>query len=180
LSVAIAVVSANQIEVVETLRWPDGGPAAIELELPANAATAGGLAINPALSIESLQVSIDGTPVMPTPRTGTSNAWVLTAPSGAAPRSMVVRYLLDGAIVRSVPATPGRALAVLTPISTGAADGLPITIAIAATNVLNVYCPGASSQSAILCGRLEGDQWMVTPPPGGPLVVAQLDLPDPL
>jgi hypothetical protein len=176
----MAVVSANQIEVVETVRWPDGGPATIALALPANAANAGGLAINPVLTVESLQVSIDGAPVIPVPQAGVSNAWVLTPPSGAAPRLMEVRYLLDGAIVRSVPASPGRALAVLTPISTAAADGLPITIAIAAADVLNVYCPGASSQSAILCGRLEGDYWTVTPPPGGPLVVAQLDLPGPL
>ena len=177
LAVAAAVISPTTIEIVETVGWPDGGPAEIELELPADAASTAGLAIAPEPVIESLQVSVDGSPVVATLRDGTSNAWVIRPPTGAAPSSMVVRYLLEGAIVHSVPAVPGRALAVVTPISAGAARDLPVTLAISATDVLNVYCPAGTTQAAIRCGRLEDDHWVVTLPPGLPLVVAQLDLP---
>jgi hypothetical protein len=174
---AAAVQSPTTIEVVEVVRWPDGGPATIELELSEEAAAAGRLTISPDLAVESLQVSVDGSPVIPAPRAGSSNAWVVRPPSGAAPTLMEVRYLVDGAIVRSVPSRPGRALAVITPISAKANGDLPVAIAISATGVLNVYCPGGTTQAAILCGQLDGDRWAVTLPPGLPLVVAQLDLP---
>jgi len=177
LAFTAAVLSPSTIEVVETVRWPDGGPATIGLELSEEAASAGGLAIALRPTIESLQVSVDGSPVLVTPREGSANSWVITPPTGAAPSVMEVRYLLDGAIVRSVPSTPGRALAVLTPISTGAIGDLPITMAISTASVLTVYCPASASQDAIMCGRLDGDRWTVALPPGLPLVVAQLDLP---
>lgn len=179
LAVAAAVVSPTMIEVLEMVRWPDGGPATIELALSSDAASAGGLAIMPNPTVESLQVSVDGSPVTPTLRAGSTNAWVITPPSGAAPRTMEVRYVLTGAIVRSLPSAPGRALAVLSPISTGAVGDLPTTIAISTTDVLNVYCPTAVNQAAIMCGRLDGDRWTITPPPGLPVVVAQIDLPMP-
>ena len=177
LSLAAAVISPTTIEVVETVHWPEGGPATIELTLSEDVAAAGGLAIAPEFSVGSLQVSVDGSPVIPSPRAGVENAWVITPASGAAPRSMEVRYLLEGAIVRSVPSSPGRALAVLTPMSAGAVGDLPIAIAISTSDVLNVYCPGGANQQAIMCGRVQGGLWTTNLPPGLPLVVAQVDLP---
>ena len=180
LAVVAAVVSPTTIEVVEVVHWPDGGPATIELELSDDAASSGGLSIAPESSVESLQVSVDGSPVIATLRDGSTNRWSITPPSGAAPGSMEVRYLLVGAIVRSVPSSPGRALAVITPISSGLARDLPVSMAISAANVLNVYCPTGANQATIMCGRLDGDRWVVTPPPGLPLVVAQVNLPAPI
>lgn len=177
LVVTAVVVSSISIEVVETVRWPDGGPAMIELALLEGAAAAGGLAITAEPTVRSLQVSVDGSAVVPTRLVGSPNAWVITAPAGE-PTSMEVRYVLAGAVVRSVPARPGRALAVLTPISAEATGDLPIAISIAAANVLNVFCPTAATPAAIMCGRLDGDAWTVAAPSGLPLVVAQLDLPE--
>jgi len=179
ITVRAAVVSQTTIEVVETVQWPDGGPATIELRLPVDAATAAGLTITATPTVESLQVSVDGSAVVPAPRDGSRNTWLVTPPSGAAPRSMEIRYLLESAIVRSVPSTPGRALALLTPISSSATRGLSVQIVLAADSVLNVYCPTASTPATLMCGRLEAEMWTVTPPPGLPLVVAQLDLPEP-
>ena len=170
LAVAAAVVSPTMIEVVETVHWPKGGPATIELALSSDAAAEAGLAIMPTPTVESLQVSVDGSPVAPTLREGSTSAWVITPPSGAAPRTMEVRYVLTGAIVRSLPSSPGRALAVLSPISTGAVGDLPTIISISTADVLNVYCPTAAEQTAIMCGRIDGDRWTITPPPGLPIV----------
>lgn len=179
LVVSAVLLSVTTIEVVETVRWPDGGPAAIELELLPDLAATSGLTIEAAPTVESLQVAVDGVAVTPVRRAGVPNAWVVTVPSGAAPQSMVVRYLLEGAIARSEPATPGRALALLTPIAYGAAADLPITIGLASDGVLNVYCPTAPTPATLSCGRLDTGRWTVLPPPGRPLVVAQLDLPAP-
>lgn len=179
LTVTASVVSPTMIDVLETVRWPDGGPATIELELPPDLAAASRLTVAATPTVESLQVSVDGSPATPVQRDGGTNAWLVIPPSGAAPRAMEIRYRLEGAIVRSEPAVPGRALALLTPISYGAAVDLSITIDIAASGVLNVYCPTAPNLAALSCGRLEGNRWTVTPPPGRPLVLAQLTLPLP-
>lgn len=179
LVVDAVLVSATTIEIVETIRWPDGGPAPIELELLPGLAAASGLTVEATPTVEALQVSVDGSAVTPVRREGARNAWLVTPPSGAAPQFLEIRYLLQGAILRSEPAVPGRALAVLTPITFGAVVDLPITIHIAGTGVLNVYCPTAPTPAALNCGRLDAGRWTVTPPPGRPFVIAQLDLPPP-
>lgn len=178
LAVTAAIVSPTTLEVVEILSWPEGGPSTIELGLPAEAAGVTGLTIETTPTVEALQVSVDGVPVVPVPRNGSSSRWLVTPPTSAASRSMEIRYLLGGAIVRSVPAVPGRALAVLVPIAYEAAGDLPVTIEISTTGVLNVYCPGRPSPTELMCGRLDGDHWTVGLPPGLLPVVAQLDLPE--
>ena len=94
--------------------------------------------------------------------------------------TVVMRYRLTGATVRSVPSTPGRALAVLPPITTAATLGsVPFVIEVSGAQVTNVLCPGLPT-AAQLCGRTWARGWYLAPQlPGRTAVLAQLTLPDP-
>jgi hypothetical protein len=94
--------------------------------------------------------------------------------------TVVMRYRLTGGTVRSVPSTPGRALAVLPPITTAATLGsIPFVIEVSGAQVTNVLCPGLPT-AAQLCGRTWTRGWYLPPQrPGRTAVLAQLTLPDP-
>ena len=146
----------------------------ILLELPEGAAAAGGLAVTTEPTVESLQVSVDGSAVEPAEVPDARNAWVITPPSGAAPsRWKFATSSTAPLFAASRPAPVGPSLSSLRSRALPAAISRS-TIAISALDVLNVYCPAAPSQNAIMCGRLDGDRWTVTLPAGLPLVVAQL------
>ncbi len=95
--------------------------------------------------------------------------------------TVVMRYRLTGATVRSIPSTPGRALAVLPPITRPATLGsTPFVIELSGAQVTNVLCPGLPT-AAQLCGRTWTRGWYLSPQqPGRTAVLAQLTLPDPV
>jgi hypothetical protein len=94
--------------------------------------------------------------------------------------TVMMRYRLTGATVRSIPSTPGRALSVLPPITSPASLGsMPFVIEVSGDRVTNVLCP-ALPAAAQLCGRTWTQGWYLGPQPAGrTAVLAQLNLPDP-
>jgi hypothetical protein len=94
--------------------------------------------------------------------------------------TVVMRYRLTGATVRSIPSTPGRALSVLPPITSPATLGsMPFVIEVSGDRVTNLLCP-ALPTAAQLCGRTWTQGWYLGPQPAGrTAVLAQLNLPEP-
>lgn len=173
------VLGGDRVEVSEVVSWPDGGPLELRLELPdLSTGSAVEAVFDPVVT--GLQVTIDGNPAPAVPLSGSPTVWTVQSPSGTAPTTMTVRYVTEGALVRSTPSQAGRALAVIAPLSHGAIGSLPVRIEIAYEGVLGVGCPRAPVASQV-CGRRLEDRWVAEPPPGLPaVVVVQLDLPPPL
>jgi hypothetical protein len=131
--------------------------------------------------IVDLQVSVDGA-VTQVPGGG-----VITAPQRLAlppsARSVTMRYRVLGSVARSVPATPGRALVLLSPLSAGGlAPTLPVVVDVdgsTAGEVLNLVCPDLEERAQV-CGLAAGSH-RYTPAltAGKATVVAQLNLPGP-
>lgn len=177
--VATVSVAGDLLEVAEVTRWPDGGPAELLLELPELTVVPGVEAeLNP--RVEDLQVVIDGNIAQLIAFGNPPNSWLVQSASGSAPREMEVRYLLSGAIARSTPSQPGRALAVVAPLSQASNGSAPVQVRLAGDSVLTVACPGVADVAAMLCGREEGGMWTAQLPAGEPaVVVVQLDLAPP-
>jgi hypothetical protein len=108
-----------------------------------------------------------------------ASARTLELPAEAS--TVIMRYRLTGATVRSIPSTPGRALTVLPPITRPATLGsTPFVIEVSGAQVTNVLCPGLPT-AAQLCGRTWARGWYLSPQqPGRTAVLAQLTLPDPV
>lgn len=177
LVASAALLSGDLVEVTEVVTWPDGGPGEIRLELPdLSSGSEVEAGFDPAVT--SLQVTLDGNAVPAVPSGVPAAAWVVQSPSGIPPATMTVRYVLDGALLRSTPSQAGRALALIAPISQGVIGSLPLRIDIAYEGVLSVGCPRAVDPAGQVCGRRLEDRWTAEPPPGVPaVVVVQVDLP---
>lgn len=177
LVATVAIRSGDLVEVSETVTWPDGGPLDVRLALPdLGAGSEVEASFQP--SVTDLQVTLDGNTVQAVPVDDSTTAWRVLSPSGSAPRSMTVRYVLDGAVARSTPSQTGRALALVAPISQPAIGSLPVRIEIGYDGVLSIGCPRATDATGQVCGRRLEDRWAAEPPPGLPaVVVVQLDLP---
>jgi hypothetical protein len=92
---------------------------------------------------------------------------------------VTLRYRLAGAIVAVTPAPPGRALALVAPLTglISAVPGHPVQVRAGGAGVLGVSCPTA--QRGSVCGTRTADGWTATvPPQARPIVVLlQLDSP---
>lgn len=171
------VLSGDVLDVSEVVSWPDGGPQEFTLELPDLGALSG-VEADFDLDVSDLQVTLDGAPVEAVPDATATNTWLVESP-GAAPSTMEIRYLLDGAVLRSAPSQAGRGLAVIAPLSQNVLESLPVTVELpGADGVLNVACPTAPDLAGQLCGRESADRWTADLPPGAPpVVVVQVELP---
>lgn len=87
-----------------------------------------------------------------------------------------LEYTVTGAVRNSEPSVPGRALALMTPLSVAQATA-DWSVGVVAAEVLNLGCVDASG-SMLSCGTRSGRRWTVedTGPGAAPDVVAQLDL----
>lgn len=171
------VLGGDVLDISEVVSWPDGGPQEFTLELPDLGALSGVEAdFDP--DVSDLQVTLDGTPVEAVPDGTAPNTWLVESP-GAAPSTMEIRYLLDGAVIRSTPSQAGRGLAVLAPLSQNVLESLPVTVELpGAGRVLNIACPTAPDAAGQLCGRESADRWTAELPAGQPPVaVVQVELP---
>lgn len=128
--------------------------------------------------VVELQVSADGS-VVSTGPTGLTRSTRLALPEGT--HTVEMRYRVQGAAVRSIPSTPGRALVLLPPISTGSElRDLPAVVEVQRGEVRNMQCPGLPAGEQ-LCGRASEGRWYaVKRVPADTALLAQLDLPDPV
>lgn len=143
---------------------------------PAAPATGAGAGLAPRLA--SLQVTADDL-VVTVPKGGViSSPLRLELPLAASTLSL--RYRLLGAVERSAPAPPGRALVLMPPVSAGSLPGtLPVVVEVSGARVRNLYCPRLPVAEQ-LCGRAGADRWhtpVLTPKTA--TVLAQVDLPAP-
>lgn len=170
------VVDGDALDISEVVSWPDGGPPELTLELPDLGAVSGvDEQFDPVVS--DLQITLDGEPVEVVADSD-ATSWSVQSADGLAPTTMEIRYLLEGAIVRSAPSEIGRGLAVLAPLSTNVSGSSPVRMELPGEEVLTIACPGASDVEGQLCGRQGGDRWTADIPAGPSAVaIVQLDLP---
>jgi hypothetical protein len=125
----------------------------------------------------AVQLSVGDQPVVvPDTRLSATETVQLTGPT----RTYELRYVLEGATVRSVPSTAGRALAALAPLSRPADTSTPVVIIPSGDSVRNLTCPhlvgDALACSDGVVGRMavRGELRL-----DDALVLLQLDLPRP-
>lgn len=125
----------------------------------------------------SVQLSISGQPVAlaVSDFTGTQ-AVTLDRPVTA----YELRYVLDGAVQRSLPSTSGRAIAGVGPLSVVTDPGAPVTVATRSAAVRNIACPLLVAD-AVACadgavGALSVQEGLTIK---DAVVLLQLDLPTP-
>ena len=167
--------ASGDVDVVENVVFT-GGATALELTLPA--VTGVSEAARPdAVRITDLRVTGDGVAV-DTGSASLARGGRLLLPK--APRAVELRYRLVGVVMVSRPSTPGRALVLLPPITTGDdLRRLPVVVEVRGALVRNLVCPGLAAGDQ-LCGRQEGERWKTVPlGSGSTAVLAQLDLPTP-
>ena len=174
--VRVTPAADGSLEVLERVRFTDP---VTELSLaPPSTKGVAAKSLPTHIEVTDLQVQADDAIVDIGVRSLTK---ARTVELPAATGTVVMRYRLTGATVRSVPSTPGRALAVLPPITTAATLGsTPFVIEVSGAQVTNVLCPGLPT-AAQLCGRTWTRGWYLAPQrPGRTAVLAQFTLPDPV
>jgi hypothetical protein len=173
---AVATVDdSGTISLTQTLVWSDSVPDSIELTHPDLTDVPGVPADVPAV-LGRPEATLGGRPLSVS--AGTDGGWrVLTSARG--PGSVVLTYQVRDAVHRDQASPPGRALAVLPlpPLDTPPDE--PRQLSLSADNVLNVSCPVPAPETVLLCAERQGGNWLVTVPPDGNVVLAQLDLPVP-
>ncbi len=109
---------------------------------------------------------------------GSGSRQSIVAPS--ATQSFVLRYLLTGATVRSVPSTAGRALTALAPIADPGDDQTPVEIITSGSTVRTVQCPLLSGDQQ-LCQAGDAPAIRVAQPlpRASAIALVQFDLPAP-
>lgn len=129
--------------------------------------------------LSGVQLTVDGQPVV-LPSQRVTGRVVVDLPTPAT--AYELRYVLEGATVRSVPSTAGRALAALAPASTTAVTGLdaPVVVRTSGDAVRNLTCPLLSGDARACADGVASAMSTRRPlPVVHALVVLQLDLPRP-
>lgn len=91
--------------------------------------------------------------------------------------TIVLRYRLDGTVVRTLPSTTGRGLGAVGPLAADVPDDLPVTVSITGKPVINLYCPTLElAAQACATGDVPDLRAKDPLPWNDALVVAQLNL----
>ena len=129
--------------------------------------------------LTEVQLTADGQPVV-LPSDRVTDRIVVDLPTPAT--AYELRYVLEGATVRSVPSTAGRALAALAPASTTSVTGTDTLVAVRTSGdaVRNLTCPLLSGDARACADGAPSAMSTRRPlPVSDALVVLQLDLPRP-
>ncbi|WP_404389757.1 hypothetical protein [Humibacillus xanthopallidus] len=129
--------------------------------------------------LTEVQLTADGQPVV-LPSERVTGRIVVDLPTPA--MAYELRYVLEGATVRSVPSTAGRALAALAPASTTSVTGADTLVAVRTSgdSVRNLTCPLLSGDARACADGAPLAMSTRRPlPVSDALVVLQLDLPRP-
>jgi hypothetical protein len=177
IHVQAQIDAQGDLEVVEQVRF-ESPQSVVTLGIPSLRGAAGEVAaLHP--KVNELQVSADGELAsVPQKSRVVTAASQLALPRAA--QTLVLRYRVDNASVRSLPGPPGRALLVLPPISalSGGAS-LPVVVEVSGGTIRNLLCPALDQQHQ-LCGHQDGATWHTTELESGrTAVIAQVDLPAP-
>lgn len=171
---ALATATVNDRGVVvltRTFIW-SSVPTSIALEQPQLARVAG-VPSGVAPQVGRPKAWLDGQALTVSESGG---GWQVQTPPGARLGSVVLTYPVSGTLHRDPSSPPGRALAVIPlPLVKGQAE-VPRRLSLQSKNILNVSCPTPGG-AVVLCGTEAKGSWLVSIPPDGAVVLAQMDLP---
>lgn len=174
LTSTMTISDLDDVHVSEVVAWPDGGPSRIRLAVREHPELTGDAA-RAQPRIDQLSVRVDHEVVVAHAVPGTTPAWDVDRPTSAPPKRMVVSYQVRGVVVPSSSSSPGRAIAVFSPLSWQAATG-KATLVVLGVGIRNLYCPDLPSDQ-LLCGRHSGSSWTARlPTAASSPVLVQLDL----
>lgn len=126
--------------------------------------------------LTDVQVSADGQ-VVPTLQDEVLAPLRIVLPKPA--QSVEVRYLLEGAVVRSLPSRAGRALAGLAPVAVTTSEG-PVAFVFGGPEIVGVSCPSLGPRGYACAGGEPGRLTVAKPlERSAALVLLQFDLPRP-
>ena len=171
---AATIGADGTISLAQTLVWSDTVPPVIGVSQP----VLGGIEallddVSPVIGRP--EATLDGRPLQVEP--GDNGAWRVLAPGGQGAGTVALTYQVQDALHRDPQSPPGRALAVIPLPPLDIPADAPRQVSLPSAGVLNVSCPLAAGEAVLLCATLQGDTWLVSVPPGGHVVLAQLDLP---
>jgi hypothetical protein len=163
--------AAGTVDIVQRITFAGPRPS-LTVSIPTREAPAG--QFNP--RIDELGVRADGhaVPGLATPLAkGETHTFTFAEPATSA----VLRYSVRGAIAKAKPSAPGRALALLTPLTFEGQRGLASRTEIPRAGVLNLGCIAAGA-ALTACGSQTEHYWVVQRIADDPVVdvVAQVDL----
>jgi hypothetical protein len=169
----VAVGSEDSVDVVQRLSF-DSARASLTVSIPTREAPAE--RFDP--RVAELRVRADGraAPGLGRPLgKGETHRFTFAEPA----TSVVLTYAVEGTVIKTRPSAPGRALALLTPLTIEGQMGLGSRIEIKRDGVLNLGCIAAGAPMTA-CGSEIGRHWVVERIAGDPVVdvVAQIDLPE--
>lgn len=172
-STATAAVDADgQVNVTETRVWSDAVPATIDVQQP-NLQGLAGIPDDVLVAVGRPSATLDGQALAVS--AADQGAWRLTVPDGVGPGAVVITYAVTGALHSDTASAPGRALAVVALPPLDETTDVPRQVTLSAKGVLNVSCPTPDNGPVTLCATRENATWVVTLPPGGSVLIAQID-----
>ena len=165
-------------DVIEYVR-PSKPLGTLELSLPSVTAL-GGQFTDRTAAATSLQATADDQVATIKGQAGTGNGahWQIDAAVPA--RQFVLRYVLTGATVRSVPSKAGRALTALGPIADPGDQSVQVQLITAGATVRTVQCPLLGGDQQLCQAGSPPNIRVARPlPRRSALALVQFDLPDP-
>jgi len=173
-------VDGRRLDVFERVSFPRPRTD-VRLRLPSLGAVTGPRTAVPVPSVQHLQVELDGRPAVAEP--GPAGAWTART-AGDGVMGVVLRYQVDGSVLR-LPGSPADRILAVIPSLTGEdnlRDGLPVTVRISDRRVVGLSClPGSgdgTDAAATMCAAPEGRTWTAQLPLGGAaLALVQANLP---
>lgn len=164
--------SDESFSVVEMIRLPDPVTEVSLRPPPVTAAWGSDLADARPRAVQ-VQGTVGDQPLVVPDGNVTSD---VSLPVAVAADTIVLRYRLEGTVVRTLPSTAGRALGAIAPLAAGPGD-LPVVVIVSGDSVRNLTCPTRTG-AAQLCAT--GDpprlRTVGTLPWRDSLVIVQLDL----
>jgi hypothetical protein len=127
------------------------------------------------VQISDLQIELDKAAVAPAADGDT--AWSAAPAQGSSYTTATLRYRVANGVIAVTPAAPGRAFALVTPLSAAIsqAAGNPVVVRAIDSHVLGVTCPTAPAASTV-CGTRTATGWNATiPTDSRPIVLFQID-----
>jgi hypothetical protein len=169
----VAVSSGDSVDIVQRLTFASAR-ASLTVSIPTREAPTE--RFDP--RVDKLRVRADGraAPGLSKPL-GKGETHTFTFPEPAT--SVVLTYAATGTVAKTRPSAPGRALALLTPLTIEGQVELGSRVEIERDGVLNLGCIAAGAPMTA-CGSETARHWVVERIAGDPVVdvVAQIDLPE--
>lgn len=166
-----SIGAGDSVDIVQRITFATARPS-LTVSIPTRAAPAG--QFDPRIDDLRLRAGGGAVPGLTKPLAkGETHTFTFSEPA----TSVVLRYSVRGAIAKTQPSVPGRALVLLTPLTIDGQKGLASRVEIQREGVLNLGCLAAGA-ALTACGSETRQHWVVERIADDPVVdvVAQVDL----